>query len=316
MREREADMLDSAPDAVPVFEVSGVTKTYGRDKSRANDNLSLSIFPGEIFGILGDNGAGKSTLIRQMVGLLVPTAGQIRFLGIPVANAERELTTMVGYMPQSAFALNNLTVREAIFFTARFRGCSRPAARDEAARLLALWGIESLAGRVARQLSGGQRRLLQLAVTMAASPPVLIMDEPTNDLDPVNRKLVWRVLSSVNAAGATIIFVTHDAIEAEKVVRRIAIMRNGRIVATGRPADLKREVDNRFRLELTGDPANPPHLPPGVSYSALEPGRWLAVLDKEAVGPVLANLEVYKFDDVRLSSATLEDLYLYYALKS
>ncbi|MEV8630149.1 ABC transporter ATP-binding protein [Streptosporangium sp. NPDC051023] len=300
------------PD-VPVFDVAGLTKVHGRERRVANDDLTLSIARGEIFGILGDNGAGKTTLVRQMAGLIAPTSGELRFMGTPVEEAERELTTQVGYMPQSAFALNNLTVSEAIFFTARFRGLSRRAARGEVARLLSQWAIEPLANRVAKQLSGGQRRLLQLAVTMAGSPPVLILDEPTNDLDPVNRKRVWHLLTAANQDGATIIFVTHDAVEAEKVVHRVAIMRQGRIVALGRPLDLKQEIGHRFRLELIGTPGDPPAPLARVHCTEVEPGRWLAILDKADVGEIMTNLDMQKFDDVRLSSSTLEDLYLHYA---
>jgi len=297
-----------------VFDVVNVTKVYRGHSKPANDQLTMSISGGEVFGILGDNGAGKTTLVQQMVGLIAPTSGEIRFLGSTAAAAEHELTTKVGYMPQTAFALNHLTASEAIFFTARFRGLSRRAARDEAVRMLSLWGIESLANRVAKQMSGGQRRLLQLAVTMTASPPVLILDEPTDDLDPVNRKRVWRLLTAANRAGATVIFVTHDAIEAEKIVHRVAIMRGGRVVAIGRPVELKRDISDQFRLELTG--TRHPALPSWVQCAELEPGRWLAIISKTDVGPILADLDVHQFDDVRLSSATLEDLYLHYAAQS
>jgi ABC-type multidrug transport system ATPase subunit len=297
-----------------VFGIVGLTKVYGRERRVANDDLTLSIHRGDVFGILGDNGAGKSTLVRQMVGLTAPTSGEVRFLGVPVEDAERELTRQVGYMPQSAFALNNLTVREAIFFTARFRGLGRRAARDEVRRLLELWGVEPLANLVAKQLSGGQRRLLQLAVTMAGSPSVLILDEPTNDLDPVNRKRVWSILGAANKAGTTIVFVTHDAIEAEKVVQRVAIMRGGRIVALGRPLDLKREIGQRFRLDLVGDPDRPPTSLGWIRYSEIEPGRWFAVLDKEEVAKAVTALDMQQFHDVRLSSSTLEDLYIHYAI--
>lgn len=299
-----------------VFDLAAVTKRYEPDRSPANKDLTFAIAQGEIFGILGDNGAGKTTLVRQMVGLVAPTSGDLRFLGVPVAEAERLLTTHVGYMPQSAFALNNLTVREAIFFTARLRGCSRREARAEASRLLSMWGLEALTDRVAKQLSGGQRRLLQLAVTFAADPPVVILDEPTNDLDPVNRKRLWQLLTTVNDGGKTIIFVTHDAVEAEKVIHRVAIMRDGRIVALGRPAELKQEIDNKFRLELTGNSASLGTLPVTARWTEPDPGRWVAVFDKEDICAIMASIDVHQFEDIRLGSATLEDLYLHYAQQS
>jgi ABC-2 type transport system ATP-binding protein len=303
------------PDTSPVFDVVSVTKAYRGHSPPANDHVTLSISRGEVFGILGDNGAGKTTLVQQMAGLVAPTDGEIRFLGDNVAAAERQLTTKVGYMPQTAFALNSLTASEAIFFTARFRGLSRRTARDEVGRLLSAWGIESLRHRIAKQMSGGQRRLLQLAVTMTASPPVLILDEPTNNLDPVNRRRVWQLLSEANRAGATIIFVTHDAIEAEKIVHRVAIMQRGTILAIGRPADLKRDLSNQFRLELTGIRERPAALPAWVQCSEVEPGRWVAVLGRSDVGDILSSLDANQFDDIRLGSATLEDLYLHYVVK-
>ncbi|HET6856886.1 MAG TPA: ABC transporter ATP-binding protein [Streptomyces sp.] len=300
-------------EATPVFDVAGLTKTYGRERRVANDAVTLSIARGEIFGILGDNGAGKTTLVRQMVGLVAPTGGTVSYLGAPVEQAARQLTAEVGYMPQSAFALNNLKAREAVYFTARFRGLSRRDARAEVSRLLDEWGIAPLADRVAKQLSGGQQRLLQLAVTMAGRPPVLILDEPTNDLDPVNRKRVWQLLRNANREGATIVFVTHEAIEAEKVVHRVAIMRAAQVVALGRPLELKREIGHQFRLELIGSPGRPPALPDWVPCTEVEPGRWLATLGKGNVGDIMTTLDVEQFDDVRLSSSTLEDLYIHYA---
>jgi ABC-2 type transport system ATP-binding protein len=296
-----------------VFALDGVTKQYRRSSRPANDAISLEVVEGEIFGILGDNGAGKTTLVRQMAGLTSPTSGRIAFRGRPLAEAGAALTSQIGYMPQSAFALNHLRVEEAIFYTGRLRGLRRDAARIETARLIDAWGLGDVSSRVAKQLSGGQRRLLQLAVTMAAAPPILVLDEPTNDLDPLNRKRVWQLLRAANTAGSTVIFVTHDAVEAEKVIDRVAIMRHGRVVAVGRPRDLKAKVDDRFRLDLTGDPLAPPTLPPALSWTELEPGRWRAMLAKADVGPILAAVDAHQFDDVRLASATLEDLYLHYA---
>lgn len=219
-------------------------------------------------------------------------------------------------MPQSAFALNSLKVREAVYFASRFRGLTRDASKAETSRLLSTWGIEDISERIAKQLSGGQRRLLQLAVTMAATPSVLILDEPTNDLDPLNRQRVWNVLRAARDSGATIVFVTHDAVEAEKVIDRVAIMRGGHVVATGRPRDLKAGLDNRFRLDVAVEPGRPTPFTGGDDISEVAPGRWRAMLDRDEVGRVLAELDMHTTDDIRLSSATLEDLFIHYATDS
>jgi ABC-type multidrug transport system ATPase subunit len=164
------------------------------------------------------------------------------------------------------------------------------------------------------RLSGGQRRLLRLAVAMAGLMPVLILDEPTNDLAPQRRRLVWEVLGQINRErGTTIIFITHDAIEAEKVIHRVGIMREGELVAVGRPSELKREVDQKLRLEMIFPPEAPPSLPQGLVAHQLQPGRWMALVDRNDVNAVLDRLDLDQLDDFRLYSATLEDLYVHYA---
>ena len=302
-----------------VYDIEHVTKLYPGQKEPANQDVSLQILQGEIFGFLGDNGAGKTTLVRQMVNLLKTTSGRILLFGKAVDADPLHVPRHVGYMAQESFALNNLTVGEALFFTSRLRGFSRSDARREQVRLLEAWQIGDLRDRVNTRLSGGQRRLLRLAVAMAGMPPVLILDEPTNDLDPQRRKLVWDLLRQENdSRGTTILFITHDAIEAEKVIQRVGIMRGGGLVAVGSPVELKRAVDRKLRLELIFPPDCPPELPAGLTYHALQPGRWLVYLDwrddeQHSLSNILERLDLSRLDDFRLYSATLEDLYLYYA---
>jgi ABC-2 type transport system ATP-binding protein len=299
---------------VDTYVVEGLTKVYPGQVDPANDGVDLRVAAGEVFGLLGDNGAGKSTLVRQMVGLLRPTSGRVRLFGRDVLAEPGFVALHVGYMPQSAFALNHLRVSEAVYLTAHLRGLTRRAARAERDDLLDRWGLGGIAGKVSKQLSGGQRRLLQLAVAMAGRPAVLVLDEPTNDLDPQRRRLVWEVLRERNREhGGTVIFITHDAAEAEKVIQRVGIMRRGRMVALGRPSELKRQVDRMLRLEVVFPPHANPALPTDVSWNELEPGRWRGYLEPHQVDRVLAAVDLRELDDFRLHSATLEDLYLHYA---
>jgi ABC-type multidrug transport system ATPase subunit len=145
---------------------------------------------------------------------------------------------------------------------------------------------------------------------------VLILDEPTNDLDPQRRKLVWDILRRLNTEkGTTIILITHDAIEAEKAIQRVGIMHCGELVAVGRPSELKAKVDRMLRLELFFSPENPPTLPSDLTYHSLEPGHWQVLLQWQQVTSTLNHLNLEQIDDFRLYSATLEDLYLHYATK-
>lgn len=300
-----------------VYDIRNLVKTYPGQTKRANNNITLQIYEGEIFGILGDNGAGKSTLMRQMVNLLSSDSGSIALFGKNIVEAKRQVEMNVGYLPQEVGALNNLTVKEALYFTAHLRGMSRIAARKECDDMLDLWQIQQLRHQPSSHLSGGQRRLLRLAVAIAGSPPVLILDEPTNDLDPQRRKLVWDILRDLNRQrGTTIILITHDAIEAEKVIQRVGIMRFGELVAVGRPSELKQQVDKMLRLELFFSPETPPTLPPYLTCYPLEPGRWRVLLEWNQVSLILNCLNLDTLDDFRLYSATLEDLYLHYANKA
>ena len=211
-----------------VYDIRDLVKVYPGQTTLANRNITLQIHQGEIFGLLGDNGAGKSTLVKQMVNLVRSTSGSITLFGQPIQRDPLYVPMNVGYMPQDGLALNNLTVDEALFFTAHLRGLSRAGANRERDALLDLLQMRELRSKIIPKLSGGEKRLLQIAIALAGNPPVLILDEPTNNLDPQRRKLVWETLRRLNREnGTTVIFITHDAIEAEKVIQRVGICAKG-----------------------------------------------------------------------------------------
>ncbi|MBX3085903.1 MAG: ABC transporter ATP-binding protein [Anaerolineae bacterium] len=296
-----------------VYEIANLTKRYAEQGEAANDDISLTIEQGEIFGLLGDNGAGKSTLIKQMANLLRPTHGSITLFGKPLNSDALYTPGNIGYMPQSGLALNMLTVRECLYFTSHLRGLSRPDARAERDRLIAQWDLGRIRDRATSKLSGGQKRLVLMATSAAASPPVLLLDEPTNDLDPQHRLLVWDTLRTINRErGTTIIFITHNAIEAEKIIQRVGIMQHGRLLAVGRPGALKAELNQQLRLDISFDPAQPPVLPVDSHNRRHEiaSGRWQLLIERDQASAYLDALNAAPgLEDFRLSTATLEDLY-------
>jgi ABC-2 type transport system ATP-binding protein len=253
-----------------------------------------------------------TTLVKQMANLLAPTSGTIRLFGKPLNHSPLYTPRQIGYMPQSGFTLNNLTVAEALYFTAHLRGLSRRDAITERDRLIDQWNLGPVRDRVVARLSGGQKRLVLLATTIAAQPPVLILDEPTNDLDPQRRRLVWDTLRTINREhGTTIILVTHNVIEAERVIERVGILCNGLLIALGRPGQLKAELNQHLRLEIVFAPECPPQLPTTVEPRQVAPGRWHLLIERSAAPAYLNALNhADSIEDFSLSTATLEDLYL------
>jgi len=295
------------------YQVQHLTKFYGKETTPANDDVSFEVNQGEIFGVLGDNGGGKSTLVRQMVGLLRRTSGRIELFGESIDQNRERVSLLVGYMPQQSDALNRLTVGEAFFFTAHLRGMDRAEAARERDTLVEQLGLEDLRDRDNALLSGGQRRLLRLGVAMAGSPPVLVLDEPTNDLDPIRRRMVWDVLRNLNFRnGVTIIFITHDAVEAEKVIQRIAIMRRGRLLAIGKPSELKERLGRDLRVELRFRPEHAPVANERFRFEVRRPDHWEFFAEWSETLKLLESLNRNQIESVRVYSPTLEDLYLHY----
>ncbi|ARU61271.1 hypothetical protein CBW65_09905 [Tumebacillus avium] len=237
-----------------VYEVNGLTKIYDNQK-KANDNISLAIRQGEVVGVLGPNGAGKSTLIKQMVGHVKPTEGEIRLFGADVIKRSDLIPQYVGYYDQRPAALDALTGYEAIYCTGRLRGMSRAAAKGAADRLIELLNLGEVRKREIRKMSGGQQRMVGFATVLIGELPVLILDEPTNELDPERRRQLWDTLAEKNRQeGTTILLVTHNVLEAEQVVDKVAVIDHGQLLAYDSVGKLKQQVDSRLRLELTVRP--------------------------------------------------------------
>ncbi|CQR59584.1 Daunorubicin/doxorubicin resistance ATP-binding protein DrrA [Streptomyces leeuwenhoekii] len=296
------------------YEIERLVKVYPRQTEAATNDVSLSVRAGEVFGILGDNGAGKTTLVRQMVNLLRSTSGEIRLFGRSVPGNPLFVSRTVAYMPQSSMALNRLKVKEAIYFAAHLRGMSRRDAARERDAMIETWQLGPVRDKSSSRLSGGQQRLLQLALATAGRLPVAVLDEPTNDLDPVNRKHVWEVLRKFNAEqGTTILFITHDAIEAERIVHRVGIMRKGSFLAIGQPAQLKRKLLDHMRLEVWLPPGEVPALPADMPQHWKSDDNVVLSVPRDRAPALLSELRLNESIDYRLYSATLEDLYLHYA---
>ncbi|MFG2821329.1 ABC transporter ATP-binding protein [Kitasatospora sp. NPDC048365] len=299
--------------------VRGVVKTYrGAAGVRANDGIDLDVRRGEIFGLLGPNGAGKSTLVRQLTGLLRPDEGSIELLGHDIVRHPDRAARLLAYLGQESTALDELTVALAAETTGRLRGLTRARARAEAAEVIAELGLEPIATRPLAKLSGGQRRLACFAAVLVGERPLLVLDEPTTGMDPVARRAVWSAVDRRRAErGTTVLLVTHNVIEAETVLDRVAVVDRGRVIACDTPGGLKALVGGDVRLDLVWRDEPPLELPAVAELAgrAERTGRRWTVRTtpeqaRELVAAVTSGPALAALDDFTLATPSLEDAYL------
>ncbi|HEX7065680.1 MAG TPA: ABC transporter ATP-binding protein [Bacillales bacterium] len=235
-----------------VYEVSNLEKQYKKGKVQANKNISFTVQRGEILGVFGPNGAGKSTLIKQMVGHIQPTSGTIMFRGESIFKQTKRISRLVAYYAQEPHAMESLKVWEVITFTGRLRGMSKKEAEQDGEELLERLRLSKVRNKLMKRISGGQKRLVGIATALIGNMEVLILDEPTNELDPENRRLIWNLILEYNRTrGVTVLLVTHNVLEAEQVVDRVMMVDHGELLAIDTVGNLKGMVDQRLRIEVT-----------------------------------------------------------------
>jgi ABC-2 type transport system ATP-binding protein len=231
-------------------EILGLTRRFG--SFTAVDRLTLSVEAGSVFGFLGPNGSGKSTTIRMLCGLLEPTEGEGRVLGVDLARGGRQVRKRIGYMSQKFSLYDDLTVRENLDFFAGMYGVGE-SARDRIGEMLALAGLEGRTGALAGILPGGLRQRLALSCAIVHRPEVLFLDEPTGGADPAARRAFWRIIYDLADEGTTVMVTTHFMDEAERC-DRVGFIFEGRLVAMGTPGELKAALPGRLYELRTPDP--------------------------------------------------------------
>jgi ABC-2 type transport system ATP-binding protein len=210
------------------------------EEVRAVGGVSFAVASGEVFGLLGPNGAGKTTTIRVLTTLISPTAGRALVAGFDVRNESLRVRASIGYVPQAISVDGALTARENLDFYARVTGVRGRERRERIDQAIAEMNLEAMLDRLARTLSGGMLRRLEIATALLNRPAVLFLDEPTVGLDPTARRMVWERLEALRTqAGTTILFTTHIMEEAERYAERLAIMDFGRLVEQGAPGEVR-----------------------------------------------------------------------------
>ena len=306
-------MLETQP--AWTFRVDGVRKSYDRQKSWANDGISLEIHPGEVYGLLGPNGAGKSTLVKQVIGLLKPDAGSIA-LGAHDFVADPDVARQLSsYPPQAPMPIESFKAREAIDITGQIRGGPLAEVKARRDRLIAALQLDEWRDTLGAGMSGGIRRLVGFVMATVWPAPLVILDEPTNDVDPLRRRLLWDEVRSLGGRGIAVLLVTHNVLEAEKAVDRLAIVDRGKLIAEGTPSSLKAADRGRLRFQVMLLPGVPtPDTPVFVDSHTRVGNNLMTVIPEsdgaDAIAWARGLIRQGTAEEYSLGATTLEDAYI------
>jgi ABC-2 type transport system ATP-binding protein len=296
--------------SAPVLDLVGITKSYGNFK--AVDNLSFALGAGEVLGFLGPNGSGKTSTLRMVLGLLKPDAGSIHLFGAPWS---REVLPRLGYLPEERGLYKRMRAIEAVVFFARLKGLPAWRARKKARDILERLGLSHVARRRIENLSRGLAQKVQVAAAIAHEPEFLILDEPFSGLDPLNQQVIEDVIRDQAKAGGSAIFSTHTMQHAERLCRRVIILRRGRKAFEGTIEESRRLLPRRVRLEAEADLSFLAGIAGVLRLEAPQPGRpyWEAVLDHDtAPGALLGACMAREITPTRFdaSEPTLHEVFV------
>ncbi len=282
----------------------------------AVDRLSFDVKPGEIFGLVGPDGAGKTTTMRMLAGVLTPSSGGAAVAGFDVVREPERVKHHISYMSQRFGLYEDLTVNENIRFYAGIFGLSRADRERRASTLLAAAGMSPFGKRLAGKLSGGMKQKLGLICALIHTPRVILLDEPTNGVDPVSRRDFWRILYSLLGENVAILISTSYLDEAERC-HRVALLHQGRLLYSDTPSELKKRISGDVVFVVSPEPRrlrDSLRDSEGVSNVVLVgDGLHLIVDDaKRRVPELRARIESENlpFDRVEQVAPTVEDLFV------
>jgi len=304
-----------------IITVNNLVMVYS-DRTKAVDDISFNVREGEFFGFLGPNGAGKSTTIKILTTLLRKTSGSAIVAGHDLGKEPKEIRKLIGVQSQEVAVDGDLTGRENLVLQGHFQQLRGDALKERVDELLKLVELEDVASRRVRNYSGGMKKRLDLASALVHRPKLIFLDEPTTGLDPQSRAAIWAYLDKLNKEEGTTIFLTTQYMEeADRLCRQLSIIDLGKIVASGSPAELKRQVGaDSIKLSLENcakDKANAKVILSSLEgvTNVLDSEECLTVYAKNA-GLIIAEI-VRAFDgggirlsSVSFSSPTLDDIFL------
>ena len=284
--------------------LEGIGKQYGR--VTALESVSLQVEHGEVFGFLGLNGAGKSTTIRILLDLVRPTAGRAFIFGADTRRDGLDVRSRIGYLPGELGLYGDMTGAETLELLARLSGRTDVSQRRR--ELLDRMGLSGAdLGRRIREYSTGMKRKLGIVQAFQADPPLLILDEPTEGLDPLMQDAFYELLTDVRRRGHTVFMSSHVLPEVERVCDRIGLLRRGRLVLVSSVDGVRHLAARRVRIDFRGTVAPPPTWPAGCEAVDVQPGAWTLRV-QGPLGPLVAAVGSLPVADVDVSEPHLEEV--------
>jgi ABC-type multidrug transport system ATPase subunit len=295
-------------DKQPPISIRGISKHYR--SLIAVKNLSLEVASGEIFGFLGPNGSGKTTTIRVLLDLIRPTAGSAFLFGFDCRTQGTEARALVGYLPGEMGIYSDMTGREVLDLLSGLK--RKPADRRFQRELQDRLGMpESDLRRKVRDYSTGMKRKLGLIQAFQAESPLLMLDEPTEGLDPLMQEAFYELLAEARGKGQTVFMSSHVLAEVERVCDRIALLRQGELVLLSAMSEVHRLAPRRVQVFFQQDVNAPGELPSGHVMVELQPRRWQLHVDG-TLGPLLSILAKLPVQDIEIAQPRLEDVLVKY----
>lgn len=293
-----------------VIKTHNLTKYYG--KSRGIEDINLSVEEGEIFGFIGPNGAGKSTTIRTLLGLIKPTSGSATIFGKDIVHDGPAIREDVGYLPSEVFYYDNMRARDLLKYSASFYKKSK---HDMDARMYNLAKLLDLdINKKIDDLSYGNKKKVGIIQGLLHSPKLIILDEPTGGLDPLMQQTFFNLLKEENKRGATILFSSHILSEVQKLCNKVAIVKEGHLIAVEQMDSLRKNSYLKVKLELAAAIAKAQLAVPGVSNIQTVHDQ-VSFLYRGDVNVILKQLSGMKLKNLSIEEPELEEIFMHYYQK-
>jgi ABC-2 type transport system ATP-binding protein len=291
---------------MPVIEINDLSKYYGKD--RGIENVSLEIGEGEIFGFIGPNGSGKSTTIRILLNLIFPNSGSAKIMGMDVIRDTKKIKKQVGYIPSDANLYSSMDVDEFLNYCMRFYRGQYDARRIE--ELSALFELEPK--RKIDELSMGNRKKVSIVQSLLHSPKLLILDEPTTGLDPLMQSRFFELLRSENRKGMTVFFSSHVLSEVQLLCKRVAIIKEGKIVQVEDIETLRKKQLKKVFIEPEDQLTEENLRIHGIESLTSGPGNMVSFIYSGEINQLIAILAGRKIINLRIEEPSLEEIFMHY----